>query len=114
MNLGSPAAPRLLPNGTLERVETPLAAQLFAALDAALRTSRMKLEELWDQAVGGRAPQQQQQVRGGATPCCIHSAWLVCYNLLLAPDPVLRCAQRVAPGFALGQVTRREERRLMD
>ncbi|KXZ42871.1 hypothetical protein GPECTOR_113g283 [Gonium pectorale] len=44
---------RLLPNGTVQRVETPLAAQLFAALDAFLRTSQCRLEDAWTQAVAG-------------------------------------------------------------
>ncbi|KAG2454105.1 hypothetical protein HYH02_001144 [Chlamydomonas schloesseri] len=50
---------RLLPNGTLERVETPLAAQLFAALDWHLRAGQARLEEVWAAAVMGvRHPRQ--------------------------------------------------------
>ncbi|GFR45218.1 hypothetical protein Agub_g6613 [Astrephomene gubernaculifera] len=62
---------RLLPNGTLERVETPLAARLFAALDARLRYTQCRLEDLWTACVAGdggnintttsRLTQQQQQ-----------------------------------------------------
>ncbi|KAG2498781.1 hypothetical protein HYH03_003520 [Edaphochlamys debaryana] len=47
---------RLLPNGTLERVETPLAAALFAALDNHLRDTKRRLEDVWAATVGAVRP----------------------------------------------------------
>lgn len=68
-----PAPNRLLADGSLQRVETPIAAQLFHALDAHLRQRHVRLEEFWAAAAAGGGslqPQRMQQQVGSYKSRC--------------------------------------------
>ncbi|GLI69348.1 hypothetical protein VaNZ11_013903 [Volvox africanus] len=94
---------RLLPNGTLERVETPLSAQLFAALDYRLRTAKARLEDIWTPAITGASPPSLPPSRNQRSQPGTHAAAAVA----VPPADVAALARFLGPllpGLTVTQV----------